>query len=193
MGELNVPTLRADEKFLLRNLKSIQRNFKATKGNEIHKAVLFSVYLVATKKINEAESFLESFINDIKPVEGNTNIWGSVAPGILLLAYLYYKKGCYEEEKYLVNKVRKYDYLSDNKSRSDFLVEDLAQHEETIVYAKSETQKYACEIIAYEILKFIDYYEMWAVYEGEVHPSEKEIIQKIIEDCYQQLRDQIDR
>lgn len=191
MVNLSIPELPEDEKFLQRSAKTLLRNFKPTSGKQINNAVLLSVQLVARGFIRPAMDFLESFVNDLKPIEGDTNIWGSAGRGIVLLAYLYHKEGNAQRERELVERVMANDIMSDRSSRAEYLAEDLAEYRDTMNYAQSEPQKYQCEIIADQILNFTYYYEMWSKLAAEVHPSEKSIVERIIQDSYSALREAI--
>lgn len=193
MISLSVPEIPKDQKFLNRTLKTLLNNFKLTSGKQLNNAVLFSVYLIAIGRIQSAIEFLESFVNNLEPVEGDTNIWGAVGRGVILLAYIYNKKGNLERESELLKRVIDEDIMSDRCSRAIYLSEDLAEYKNIMEHAKNESQKYNCEIVADQILNFIYYYEMWPQFGNDVHGSEKGVIEKIINDSYIALLDAINQ
>ncbi len=191
MTIIELPEIAVNDKFLKRNAKSLAKNFKPLNGTQLNKAAIFAVYLVAVERIDDAIILLESFVNDIESVDVQRDIWGSVGEGIILLAYLYNKNEEYELATNLVKKIVADDIMSDTCSRAEYFAEDLAEHNELMGYAASETQKYNCEIIAQQILKFSYYSVMWSYFEHEVHSSEKNILDKLIQNIYEELRKSI--
>jgi hypothetical protein len=188
MNKLIFPDDIEKEKFLNGMCQSLLKNFNLRRSRRIDEAVLLSAYFVALGRGSDAIRLLESFVNDVV-YDGDEAIWGSVGQGIVLLASLYRGQKNHELEAEQIKRIVNEDILSSRCSRAEFLSEDLSVHQEIMSYASTETKKYKCAAIAQEILKFLYYLELWPTFLADVHSSEREVVERLVNDSYAKLKE----
>jgi hypothetical protein len=123
---------------------------------------------------------------DVEYQEDREDLWGNNGLGIILLAHIYGASGD-EKEFRLTNKINENDIMTSDARRVDLFKEDLEDHQSKMAYAESETQKYKCEVISGESLKFLYYLEMLPFYKDDVAEDFSNNLRSLIDDCYRQL------
>lgn len=187
MCEIVLPEKVAINSFMKRSRQSLLNNFKLSSGKQLHQAAIFANYLVALDFIAEAVEFLESYVNEVEFHDDNIDQWGHLGQSIILLSTLYRKLGASDAANKQVDRIIKNDIVVGDKAED--LAYRLSDHEGEMEYAATQTKKYACEMISQEILRFLYYLEMWPQFKVNVHPSEKEVVESLVQHSYKKLRD----
>ncbi|MEX2475767.1 hypothetical protein [Marinobacter sp.] len=191
MYEIILPERVAINAFMKRSRQSLLNNFKSSSGKQLHQAAIFANYLVALDFLAEAIEFLEGYVNDIECDDENIDQWGHVGQGIILLSALYRRVGSSDAANKQLDRILKNDIVVGDKAED--LAYRLSDHEGEMEYAETQTKKYRCEMISQEILRFLYYLEMWPQFKVNVHPSEKEVVESLVQRSYEKLRDALCR
>lgn len=141
-----------EHKYLNRFKKSWEKRFRTTRMEELFEAVDIGNYLIALNRSNDAIEFLEYITSLVKPTD-NQNIWGPVGYAHTLLCYLYRK---------IEDSARSLEHLNIVKTNSfvncenfTYLDSFISEHSENISNAKTETQKWGCQILSRHLIGLI--------------------------------------
>lgn len=185
---LDLPKINDDlDVKLVKNLVGrLRKKFSLTSYKDLDEAVCLANYLFSLGHKDAAKRLLESFVFDVEYQEDREDLWGSNGLGIILLAHIYGVNDV-EKELRLINKINENDIMTSNARRADLFKEDLEDHQSKMAYAESETQKYKCEVISGESLKFLYYLEMLPFYKDDVAEDFSNNLRSLIDNCYRQL------
>jgi len=178
-----------DIQIIKRAKKSLVKGFKLTSSNDINKAVMLANYLLALDKYKESAELLDSFIYQVNYEPDKEDIWGSNGQGVILRAYIAAIQNDRKTQGSLIKIIGDNDIMSDRCGRYVFFLEDLEEHNSNMEYAMAETQKYKCEVIGQEGLKFLYYYEMLPFYKDDAPSNLEQDLKLVIEKCYSSLKD----
>ena len=136
-------------KYLKRFKKSWIKRFRVTRMEEIYEAVDLANFLIALNRTAEAIKLLNFVISQIQ-FNGNYNTWSPAGCGIILLSRILRTSNNNDYEKE-INKIVENDiYAIDQKE--EYYKNTIAEQDEIIERANSETQKWACNLLSRNLM-----------------------------------------
>ena len=187
--DLAIKKSEHDNHFLARSKATLLANFKLSNANQVHQAALVANYLVALDRYQEATELLESYVPLLKFQSDRQDIWSLGGQGVVLLSYLYQKRGDSEKAEELLDTIRKEDIIEGGLA--EFFAEELEDHDERMQYAASESQKYQCEVISQQILSFLYLLLRFPEFSNDVGDDKRLVIEEIVSEGYETLCDAI--
>ncbi|MCC1498309.1 hypothetical protein [Alcanivorax sp. 1008] len=169
----------------------LRKRFSAVKADSLERMALLAACLVAMSRRREARKLLDSVCWKLE-YTGNEVVWGGAGDCILLLASLFNDEGSIKERDLLLEKIRTNDIMSDEYPKAYYLEEDLAEHALIMAQAQQESPKNRLEILTQELLRFVYYQQFWDDIKGDVHGSERDVVDRIIRECYSAIEKSIE-
>ena len=168
--------------------KKLERKFSLTSEVCLDNAVCLANYLFALGEVDQARELLESFVFDVRSVEGRRDLWGSVGHGLILLAHIY-RTSEPDKASRIIAALDEDDFYTSAMTRYEIFQSDFESHQNIMDYAFTETPKYKCEVIGQEALNFLYFHEMIPVTREPLPADFADTLRGLIDDCYHHLRE----
>lgn len=162
---LKIELNEADLPIVNRMKKQLLKSFNETSCNDVEKAVELANYLVAMKRYEEAQLFLESFVY-LDPNAYDLDLWVTNAQGLVLLVYIMRVTDQSKSYDKYISILIEHDIYPSDIGCKKWVKMHLEDHDKTVNYALGETHKYKCAYLGQEVLSFMYFYETLCVRES---------------------------
>lgn len=166
--------------------RKLSKEFKKSNCDDVENAITLASYLVALNMMDQARSFLESFVY-LDPEENDADVWVYNGHGLALLAYISRIQGDSNLQLKVAEILNQNDLWPVDIGVVRWVKMHLKDYPKIVSHATTESTRYKCEYLSQQFLAFLYFHE--AIFEFRKPTLRESFLRNMIANTLKEARD----